>query len=424
MKVLVLGSGAREHALAWKLRQSSYIQAVFAGPGNAGTAEICVNLPDVEPMDFQTVLQAARTKGVDCVFVGPEAPLAAGIGDYLHQHGMAAFGPGKRQAQLESSKTFSKAFLLRSGIPTAHATEFVEVPVLEEFLAKHSGRTLVVKKSGLASGKGVLASSEAKELLSFGREILATDRLLVEEFLEGWELSVFAVSDGNDHLILPACTDFKKAYEGDNGPNTGGMGSICPVPTVDESLLQRIDTEVVRPTFAAMAREGLTYSGVLYFGLMITSSGPKVLEYNVRLGDPETQVLLPVLSFDLGELLHAVVRKKLSEFSSRLKTKPARGSALGVVIASKGYPIASAPSAAVRLVEGVEADHTFMFHASTLKGPDGVLRTHGGRCFTVVGVGSDLRSAANRAYTAADRIRFDGCWYRRDIGQKFIGEGK
>ena len=424
MKILVLGSGAREHALAWKLSQSRSVTSVFAGPGNAGTADVCVNLPDVDPMKFETVRTAARREGVDCVFVGPEAPLAAGIVDFLRRRGIRAIGPGKRPAQLESSKAFSKAFLVRNGIPTARATELSQASALEEFLARHLGRTLVVKKSGLAAGKGVLVSSDVKELLAFGKEILSTDRLLAEEFLEGWELSVFGVSDGENHVILPACTDFKRAHEDDTGPNTGGMGSICPVPLADGALLQRIEREIVGPTYSAMAREGLSYAGVLYFGLMITASGPRVLEYNVRFGDPETQVLLPVLPFDFGLLVTAIVEKKLPSFASHAGTSSPQGAALGVVIASEGYPETAGPSAAVTLIESAAADHTYLFHASTRRDPDGIVRTHGGRCFTAVGVGADLRAAAERAYAGAQRIRFDGCWFRRDIGRKFIGEWK
>jgi phosphoribosylamine--glycine ligase len=422
MKVLLLGSGAREHALAWKLSQSPRVRGIFAGPGNAGTAEVCVNLPEVDPMQFETVLAAARREAVDCVFVGPEAPLAAGIVDFLLRRGVPVIGPGKRPAQLESSKAFSKAFLLRNGIPTARATEFSEAAALKDFLVKHPRRTLVVKKSGLAAGKGVLVSADANELLAFGTEILAADRLLVEEFLEGWELSVFGVSDGESHVVLPACTDFKRAYEDDTGPNTGGMGSICPVPPADGALLRRIGAEIVDPTYAAMAREGLSYAGVLYFGLMITSGGPRVLEYNVRFGDPETQVLLPVLSFDLGSLLEAVVQKSLPSFASGADIASAHGSALGVVVAGRGYPDAPPSSAAVMLPGAAAADHTWLFHASTTRGADGILRTQGGRCFTAVGVGADLKSAARRAYAGAETIKFDGCWYRRDIGRKFIGE--
>jgi phosphoribosylamine---glycine ligase len=421
MRVLVLGSGAREHALAWKLSQSSVVSAVFAGPGNAGTAEVCANLRDVEPMKFDTVLSAARGSNVDCVFVGPETPLAAGVTDFLARRGIPAIGPGKAAARLESSKAFSKAFLVRNRIPTAQAAELSSQEALEAFLSRNAGRRLVVKKSGLAAGKGVLESARTAELLSFGREMLADDHVLVEEFLEGWELSVFGLSDGESHVVLPACTDFKKAHDGDSGPNTGGMGSICPVPPADGELMRRIDREIVEPTYRAMEGEGLSYAGVLYFGLMITREGPRVLEFNVRFGDPETQVLLPALSFDFGRLVQAMLEKDLRSFSSGIDTTACADAALGVVVAACGYPEPSRGPVPVKALCDEESGSTHLFHASTFREKDGSLFVRGGRCFTVVGRGPDLRVAADRAYAAAEKIRFDGGWYRRDIGRRFLG---
>lgn len=421
MRVLVLGSGAREHALAWKLSQSPEVSAVFAGPGNAGTAEVCTNLRHVDPMKFDTVAAAVREVKADCVFVGPETPLAAGITDFLARRGIPALGPGKAAAQLESSKAFSKAFLVRNGIPTARATEFSDPAAFESFLGARPGRRLVVKKSGLAAGKGVLESDRTEDLARFGRAALAEDRVLVEEYLEGWELSVFGISDGESHAILPACTDFKKAGEGDTGPNTGGMGSVCPVPIADGALMQRINREIVEPTYSAMMSEGLSYAGVLYFGLMITPGGPRVLEYNVRLGDPEAQALLPVLSFDLGGLVKAILEKKLRSFSAGFDMASSVGAALAVVIAARGYPASAGCQARVEALCDGKPDPAQVFHASSFRGDDGSLWVRGGRCFTVVARGPDLRAAADRAYGAAQKIRFDGAWYRRDIGRRFLG---
>jgi phosphoribosylamine--glycine ligase len=290
----------------------------------------------------------------------------------------------------------------------------------------------VVKKSGLAAGKGVLESSSVNEMIAFGRSILSDDRLLVEEFLEGWEVSIFGLSDGKSHLILPPCTDFKKAHDGDTGPNTGGMGSICPVPWVDEALSARIRAEVVEPTYAALEREGLAYVGVLYFGLMITASGPKVLEFNVRFGDPETQVLLPVLGLDFGELVEAMAAGKLAQSApAATGVSPARApagpygpaAALGVVVASRGYPEFSEKGVAVDPIPVFPSQEALVFHASTSRGADGLVRTGGGRCFTVVGLGGDLREASVNAYRAVERVRFDGGWYRRDIGRRFFMDG-
>jgi phosphoribosylamine--glycine ligase len=278
----------------------------------------------------------------------------------------------------------------------------------------------VVKKSGLAAGKGVLESSSAGESIAFGRAILGGDSLLVEEFLEGWEVSIFGLSDGKDYVVLPPCTDFKKARDGGAGPNTGGMGSICPVPWVDAPLMDRIRREVVAPVYAALAQDGLSYAGVLYFGLMITAHGPKVLEFNVRFGDPETQVLLPVLGLDLGELMESMAGGTLAGCAGISRSAEASGSALGVVIASRGYPESAEKGAVVEPIPAMPSPQALVFHASTFMDSDSRVRTGGGRCFTAVGLGRDLAAAAEHAYAAAGRVRFDGGWYRRDIGKKFM----
>jgi len=423
MRVLILGSGGREHALAWKLAASRLVSGVLVGPGNAGTGQVGRNLPGVDPMDIDSVLTACRAESVDCVFVGPEAPLAAGIVDGLVAQGITAIGPGKSAARLESSKAFSKAFLTRNSLPTAEAAGFSDAAPFEAYLRARKGRHLVVKKSGLAAGKGVLESSSLEDMIGFGRAILAEDSLLVEEFLEGWEVSIFALSDGRSHIVLPPCTDFKKAHDGDTGPNTGGMGSICPVPWVDTALMKRITTEVVEPTYAALAREGMDYTGVLYFGLMITAQGPRVLEFNVRFGDPETQVLLPVLGLDFGELVQAMAGGTLAALGAPASASPkgdARAAALGIVVASRGYPESSEKGVPVDPIPDIPPEEALVFHASTSRGTDGLARTGGGRCFTVVGRGSDLCAASENAYRAVEKVRFDGGWFRRDIGRKFI----
>ena len=423
MRVLVLGAGGREHALAWKLSTSSRVQQVFVGPGNAGTADVGTNLPAVNPLAFPTVLDAVRAHKVDCVFVGPETPLAEGVVDFLAVQGVPAVGPHRSAARLESSKAFSKAFLVRNALPTAEAVEFRDADKFEQYLKGRAGRRLVVKKSGLAAGKGVLESTDTGEMAAFGKAILAADTLLVEEFLEGWEVSVFGLSDGRDFVVLPPCTDFKKAHEGDTGPNTGGMGSICPVPRASQALMERLVREIVRPTYAALAREGLGYAGVLYFGLMITAQGPKVLEFNVRFGDPETQVLMPMLGMDLGALVESMAAGspgRLAEASTTVKAPGRPGAALGVVIASRGYPESAEKGAAVSPIPAIPAHGSLMFHASTSRDPDGVVRVGGGRCFTAVGLGDDLGAAAVNAYRAAEQVRFDGAWFRRDIGRAFM----
>lgn len=417
MKIMVLGSGAREHALAWKLAQGRGVQRVFAGPGNAGTAAVAENLPGVDPMRFDTVRDACREHGIDCVLVGPEAPLAAGVVDALGTDGISAIGPDRSAARLEASKAFSKAFLARNGIPTAAAEAFSDEAGFRAHLAANRGRRLVVKKSGLAAGKGVLVSDDPAELAAFGAAILREDSLLVEECLEGWEVSVFGLSDGTTHLVLPPCTDFKRANDGDRGPNTGGMGSICPVPPADEAFMRRVEAEIVGPVYAALSREGLAYPGVLYFGLMVTASGPKVLEFNVRFGDPETQVLMPVIDADLGEICEAMTGRGLAALARGGRSWAAPAAALGVVVASRGYPEPSGKGVPVEL--SAPPDGALVFHASTGRDAAGRVVTGGGRCFTVVGVGADLAEAGRRSYAAVPAVRFDGGWCRSDIGARF-----
>ncbi|OHD69931.1 MAG: phosphoribosylamine--glycine ligase [Spirochaetes bacterium RBG_13_68_11] len=422
MRVLVLGSGAREHALAWKLAQAGGTGRVYAGPGNAGTGAVAENLPGVDPMRFDTVRDACREHRIDCVFVGPEAPLAAGVVDTLRADGIPAIGPDRSAARLESSKAFSKAFLVRNGIPTAAAAAFSEEAPLRDYLEANRGRRLVVKKSGLAAGKGVLVSDDPAELAAFGAAALRDDEVLVEECLEGWEASVFGLSDGVTHLVLPPCTDFKRALDGDRGPNTGGMGSICPVPQADAAFMSRVGAGIVGPVYRALSREGLAYPGVLYFGLMVTPSGPKVLEFNVRFGDPETQVLLPMIDADLASIVEAMADGGLAGLVSERAGRPwaAPGAALGVVVASRGYPERSEKGVPVEPIEPPPPGEALVFHASTGRDAAGRVVTGGGRCFTVVGIGADLADASRRAYAAVPGIRFDGAWHRGDIGVRFI----
>jgi phosphoribosylamine---glycine ligase len=422
MNVLVLGSGAREHALAWKLGASTRVTRVFAGPGNAGTSDVAENLPEVDPMRAGTVVAACRERRIDCVFIGPEAPLAAGVADALRTQGIATIGPGRSAARLEASKAFSKAFLVRNGIPTAEAATFRDEAAARAYLGSRRGQRLVVKKSGLAAGKGVLVSADHDELAAFAAVAVRDDELLIEECLEGWEVSVFGLSDGTDHLVLPPCTDFKRAYDGDEGPNTGGMGSICPVPPADAAFMARVRADIVHPVYTALGREGLAYPGVLYFGLMVTPSGPKVLEFNVRFGDPETQVLLPVLDADLGELCEAMTTGRLGRLTTDAVARP-RGAALGVVVACRGYPERSGKGVPVEPIAPPPPGEALVFHASTSRNVAGGVVTGGGRCFTVVGIGADLAEASRRAYNAIDVVKFDGAWHRGDIGARFTRAG-
>lgn len=417
MKVLVLGSGAREHAITWKFSNSHRISGLFIAPGNAGTAELGVNLPDVDPCDSQAVLDVCRQVDIDLVFVGPEAPLAAGIVDALQKAGVNVIGPNQKAAQLESSKVFSKRFMIKHGVPTAEAKEFSDKKSFTDYINSVDGK-VVVKKSGLAAGKGVLESADKKELLDFGLGFLENDSLIVEEFLEGYEVSVFVISDGKNYVVLPPCTDFKKAGEGDSGPNTGGMGSICPVPWVSADLMKEIEETAVKTTVDGLNKDGINYKGVVYVGLMITDKGPKVLEYNVRFGDPEAQVLLPLIESDFCNFAEAIAQGTLDSFPLSISDQAASG----VVVASGGYPGSYKKGMIVEPIPYLPEKENLVFHASTTMDEEGNVYTGGGRCFTAVGFSNDLLHATSKAYEAVKKVSFEGSWYRKDIGKKFFME--
>ncbi|MFH2115851.1 MAG: phosphoribosylglycinamide synthetase C domain-containing protein [Spirochaetota bacterium] len=451
MKVLILGNGAREHALAWSFSKSKRNSGLFCMPGNAGTADIAVNI-DGDYRNGPSVVEAARKHGVNLVVIGPEAALAAGVADAVRTAGISAFGPGASAARLESSKAFAREFSNRAGIPSARTLRFTKQADFVAWLdAGRPGATagatagvragikamfghgspssggalngapltgkIVLKKSGLAAGKGVLESGDDAELKAFAQMVLADDELLVEEFLVGYELSVFGLTDGKDYLTLPACADHKKALPDNQGLNTGGMGALCPVPSADRAMMERIDREIVAPTFRQMAAEGLGYRGVVFFGVMVCSDGPRLLEYNVRFGDPETQSLLPLLTSDICDMFETAASGSVLEARPEFENK----SAVGITIAAAGYP---GPYTTGLEVQGLprDVDGVKIFHAGTMLGDDGVLRTGGGRCFTVVAVGDDYFSAHGTALEAARRVRFDGSWFRDDIGKKFFLE--
>jgi phosphoribosylamine---glycine ligase len=414
MKIMVVGSGAREHALALAFAEARH--EVSCVPGNAGTAAIARNAA-ADPDDPAAVVAACRELEPELVVIGPETPLAAGLADALREAGFLTFGPGKAAAALESSKAFARSFSERWGVPCAATARFSDAAAFRRFLSDRRGDRLVLKKSGLAAGKGVLESDDPEELASFGASVLESDELLVEEFLVGRELSVFAISDGKGYAILPPCADHKKAGAGDTGPNTGGMGAIFPVPYADAAVMARVEREIVEPTFRGMASEGLSYRGVLFFGVMMTGRGPKLLEYNVRFGDPETQSLLPLLDGDSAELLRSAARGELPSIGAAFSSH----AACGVVIAAPGYPGPYPKGLRVDLSAAeplYEAGKSLLFHASTTLGPDGSVRTGGGRCFTAVGLGASWPEARDRAYAMAASVRFDGAWYRPDIGAR------
>jgi phosphoribosylamine--glycine ligase len=412
LRVLVIGNGAREHAISWKFSQSKRITGIFVGPGNAGTEEFATNVPDIDGTNSSKVIRFCKQQTIDLVFVGPEVPLSLGLVDDLEQEGIKAVGPKKKAAQLESSKAFSKQFMTNYGIPTAPAVVFTDPKSFTNYLKNNPGKQ-VIKMSGLAAGKGVLESDSYSELLSFGLKGLSQGPVLVEEFLEGYEISIFALTDGKDYKLLPICTDYKKSKEGNTGSNTGGMGSICPVPWISTSQEEDIIKKIVIPTFKGFDQENFQYKGIVYFGIMITEKGPYLLEYNVRFGDPEAQVLIPLIENDFCNLCEAMVEQSLERYNLNISPK----TAVCVVVASLGYPQeykTNLPASLPQL-----SNNQLIFHAGTYL-ENGTIYTNAGRCFSAVGLGNELLSARSVVYPLASRITFPGAWFRKDIGNRIF----
>ncbi|MBV8882752.1 MAG: phosphoribosylamine--glycine ligase [Chroococcidiopsidaceae cyanobacterium CP_BM_RX_35] len=425
MKVLVVGSGGREHAIAWKLLQSQQIEQVFCIPGNGGTASLqrCQNLPLLMD-DFEGIGRLALVYDISLVVVGPEVPLALGITDYLQRQGLIVFGPTKAGAMIETSKSWAKALMQEAGIPTAQAAVFTEAEAAKSYV-RAQGAPIVVKADGLAAGKGVTVAAtveQAKDAIDAifqGQFGSAGKFAVVEECLTGQEVSVLALADGLTIRPLPPAQDYKRIGEGDTGENTGGMGACAPVPLSPE-LMARIETEVLSRAIAALRARGIDYRGVLYAGLMILPNGDfKVLEFNCRFGDPETQVILPLLETPLEELLLACAQQRLSDLQPiAWKT----GAAACIVLAAGGYPQAYQRGQVITGIAEAEALGAVGFHAGTQLQQQQLV-TDGGRVLGVTGLGETFEQAITLAYTASNCIRFEGMYYRRDIGYRIKAIG-
>ena len=422
MRVLLVGGGGREHALAWKLAQSPRLGRLVAAPGNPGVARHaeCAAVRDNEIDDLVAL---ATRESADLVVVGPELPLSLGLADRLRAAGLAVFGPSQAAARLESSKVFSKDLMARYGIPTARFKIFQDAAAARRF-CREWGAPLVVKADGLAAGKGAIvcltlddADRAIRLCLEEGAFGAAGRTVVVEEFMEGEEASFFVVTDGTSALPFQAAQDHKTIFDGDRGPNTGGMGAYSPAPVMDATTDRRVMDEIVTPTIAAMAKEGAPYAGVLYVGLMITKAGPRVVEFNCRFGDPECQAILPRLDEDILPVFDAVARGRGLPASLRWRSE----ASVCVVLASRGYPAAPKVGDPISGLDDAGAlPGVNVFHAGTAR-RDGSLVTAGGRVLGVQALGPDIRSAVARAYEAVDRIRFDGMQLRRDIGQRALG---
>lgn len=420
MKVMVIGGGAREHTLVWKLRQSPRVKEIYVAPGNAGTGLVAENL-DIKPTELDSLAQAAQERRIDLAVVGPEAPLAEGIVDLLESRGIATFGPTKEATKIESSKVFAKELMQRYGIPCANSRSFSSFKQAKDYV-KTQKPPIVVKADGLAAGKGSIIANSIDEALKALSEIMqqrifgsAGDQVLVEECLTGKEVSLLAFTDGKTVVpMVPAC-DYKRVFDGDRGPNTGGMGGYSPPNFFDEKLMSRVRDTILEPTVRALAEEGKPYKGVLYAGLMITEEGPKVLEFNARFGDPENQVMLPLLESDLMEIMLAVVDERLD----KLEIKWSDEACVGVVMASGGYPGSYKTGFPIEGLDKID-EGILVFHAGT-KAKQGIIYTDGGRVLTVAASGKTIADAREKVYSNIRHIHFEGCHYRQDIGAREVG---
>lgn len=414
MRYCVIGSGGREHAIAWRLMTDGSADEVYVLPGNGGIDERFRVRIGID--DFEGIARFCSEKKMDMVIVGPEVPLSAGISDFLNERGIRTFGPSRRAAMLEGSKIFAKRIMRACGVPTGDYREFDSRDELLRHIDSTSTFPMVIKLDGLAAGKGVGIPENRKEARAFVDSMVADGmRVLVEEYLDGEEASVLGICDGRNVVTLVAAQDHKRAYDGDRGPNTGGMGAYAPAPVMTAERLERVRREVLAPTIEGMSKEGTPFKGILYAGLIVKGDDIRVLEFNVRFGDPETQVILPLLENRLGELFNASVDGALSGCDIRF----ARKSAITVVMASGGYPGNYEKG---RPIAGLDAipDGAIVFHAGTERRGD-ELYTAGGRVLNVTATGSTLAEARDAAYEAVGRISFEGAFFRKDIGHRALG---
>ncbi|MDF1642577.1 MAG: phosphoribosylamine--glycine ligase [Pseudomonadales bacterium] len=421
--VLVVGNGGREHALAWKLAQSDQVATVYVAPGNAGTnLEPGIENIAIDSMDFDGLIAFSKSRNIEMTLIGPEAPLVAGIVDSFREAGLRCFGPTKGAAQLEASKTFTKDFLARHNIPTAWYQSFTEVAPAIEYI-REKGAPIVVKADGLAAGKGVILADTEQQAIDSVTDMLsgnqfgeAGHRVVIEEFLLGEEASFIVMVDGENIVPLATSQDHKARDNGDLGPNTGGMGAYSPAPVVTDEIHQRVMKEVIVPTVAGMAAEGNRYTGFLYAGLMINDSGvPKVLEYNCRFGDPETQPIMLRLQSDLFELCGHAIDQRLDEIDAKWDSR----CALGVVLASGGYPEAYATGLPITGLPEQDSSDVKVFHAGTTES-DGQVVTNGGRVLCATALGNSVAEAQQKAYQAVKKINWQDLYYRTDIGYRAI----
>jgi phosphoribosylamine--glycine ligase len=413
MKYLIVGSGGREHAIAWRLLNDGSSKEVYVTPGNGGIEPN--NRISIKVDDFEGIVKFSLEKKIDLVIIGPEVPLVDGITDFLNEKGIRCFGPSKEAAMIEGSKLFAKKIMKASNVPTADHWDFTGKEAVVEFIKKQNKFPIVIKLDGLAAGKGVAIPQNIDEALSFINDnVKENTKVFVEEFLKGEEASVLAISDGFTVIPLVAAQDHKRVYDGDNGPNTGGMGAYAPAPIVTQERMKYITDKILQPVIDSMRREGIPFKGILYAGLMIDGEKITVLEFNARFGDPETQVILPLLDVKLGDMLNSAVDCTLDKFHIKFKDKHA----MTVVVASKGYPGDYEKNKVITGLDKV-SDKIMAFHAGT-DFKDKNIVTTGGRVLNVTSIGNSLKEAQQNIYDEIDKIKFEGSFYRRDIGYRAL----
>jgi phosphoribosylamine--glycine ligase len=423
MNILLIGSGGRENALAWKLAQSSRVKELYIAAGNPGTAEYGENL-EFDESNQEALLEFALKEKIDITVVGPEAPLAAGIVDLFEEHGLKVFGPKKAAARLESSKAFSKELMYKYGIPTAEYRSFTEAAEAKAYI-EEKGAPIVVKASGLAAGKGVIVAQTAEEAEEAVETIMLNDKfgeagekVVIEEFLEGEEATILAFCDGKTVVPMIPSQDHKPAYDGGKGPNTGGMGAYAPAPVVTDGIMEEFKREIMKPTLEALQSEGLDFKGIIYFGLMIKNQKAKVLEYNVRFGDPEAQVVLPLLETDLVAIMEAVLKEELDQVEIKWKNQKA----LCVVMASGGYPVEYEKGKEITGIKEAETGEDIIVFQAGTKMEAGKLLTDGGRVIAVTALGDSFKEVIDKAYAGVAKIHFKDFHIRNDIGYKALAK--
>ncbi|MGI6466171.1 MAG: phosphoribosylamine--glycine ligase [Sphaerochaetaceae bacterium] len=419
MRVLLLGSGAKDHAMTWLFSQSKFISGLYVAQGNIGTAAIAQNLPEVDPSSCEQVYDACLKHDINFVFIGTEAPLLTGVIDYLNSRGIDTFGAPGKALKLEDDRYFARTFTARHNIPTPPYQLFSDEKALSTYLKKHPNVNFVLKRNAMAPSRIMVDSSDYDTLMNFGKSILKSDNLLVEDHLDGLPVTVTVFTDKDGYLMLPLCSDYTKSEEGTEGAPTGGMGSVCPVPLQDKIHKQLVEN-IIEPTLYGMQVEGFAYKGVLTFSIILTEEGPVLVDYHVRFNDPATQAIVPLIKSDIIDILRAMKQDKLSDYDLKVSTK----STVAVVIASEGYPENPVLGKVVEPLPNLIRNNLLssmprIFYGATVdKGGKAV--TIGGRNVTVVGVGDNIIEANQQAYDFIDNVKFEGSWFRSDIGNKFF----